>query len=468
MNENEMATENSMPEVQQRSSKKNLKIIIGGLLVVALIAVGLVFGYQKLNANPTGIYKKAINNVYEGLNNALKEAEKNSFNEFDLSKDSYVADVDVKLTSSMEELKGFSGLNYNFSVGLDYSKELASVDASIKENGSSVISAALLLKDKVAYLKSADLFSKVISLGEMDIFGEIDLDELAQLNINYDDMEYVLKEMKTILINSLDKNKFETAKEKITIEGKEYNANKVTYVLDKENMERTSKYIKEEMLKNEKLLQTLANLSQTSVDEIKEELNKDTNVSYDSGKVILYTTGMNKIIAGSILDNENNEVITFNDAEHLNITAIMDEIKIEYKEIDKNKSNVLIYQDEEEIANLEMAETANGYYVDFKVTVEGVTLKGSLALSNIKRDNNKMSADFKFNIDSTILGKKVDVTLEGNYTIAKKSVDTFDTTGSVSMDNISAEEMTNAYSKLSEVMEKLGLNQFMGTDTEEF
>ena len=206
------------PPENQVNKKRKWNFIIGGILVLLAIAIGLFIGYQKLNSNPVAIYKNAINGVYDILKDSLDELEKNTIKEVDVNKPIEL-DLTAKLESNMEQLKNFSGLNYHVNMGLDYNKKLANINLGIAEENSKLIDVLISAIDKNLYIKSDDLFDKVVSIGEYDIFKELSLEELetTKINVNYNDLDYVLKKMKTIIIESLDKDKFVLEEESIKI-----------------------------------------------------------------------------------------------------------------------------------------------------------------------------------------------------------------------------------------------------------
>ena len=261
---NQLNENNGRDQAQNKKSK--WKFIIGGLFIVIAIAIGLYIGYQKLNSNPTVIYKNAINGIYGALNNSIEEAKKNTTN-LDIKKEPFTLNLNAKLESNMKKLKSFSGLEYNLSFGLDYSKEKGNLGLGIKDGNDSIINVLASVVNDTAYVKCDELLNRVINVGEFKFADNFDFSQVNTTNINYDNIEYILKSFKNILIDSLDVNKFTITNETIKIGNKEYDAKKVLYKLDKENLERTAKFIVDKMSNDEKLLQNIADLTNSEVKE---------------------------------------------------------------------------------------------------------------------------------------------------------------------------------------------------------
>lgn len=468
MNENNLGVIGEAPTVHQGKNKKSRKkFIIGGVLVLIAIAIGLYFGYKKLNSNPMSIYKNVINETYEALSDLVKEA-KDKEMDINIESDPFVLSMNATLNSSMPELKSFSGLNYDLMVGMDYKEKKANFGVGLSENNSAIVKALMSFVNKNAYLKSDEIFNKVIDLGEVDLFSEMNLDEIFKVNgeavkFSYSDIEVILSEMRTIIINSLDKDKFELQEETIKVDNKDYNAKKVIYNLDKENMNRTIKFICDEILKNDKLLNALVKISGVDKDELKNALKDAREEEYtgEYAKTVLYTNKLNDIIAGSLIVDEE-EIVKYtenNDKTKVVIkeeqVSIVIEEKDDYVSVKMSESNT-------EIMSLEIYENNDDIKVLFEANVEGTKVSGSIETKNVKVNKTKASGDFKLSLKTSVLEKDIDVSLDGKYSLEKKAIETINPSGSVKLENLSENEMMEAYTKISNIAEKLGLAGLLG------
>jgi len=459
MNENELVT----LEQKEKNKKGKAKFLIIGTLVIIAIAVGLFFGYKKLNNNPMSVYKDAINNAYKSLSDALKENKNNSLDSIDITKDPVVIKADAKLESSIPELKNFTGYNYAIEMGMDYANKKMNVGLGVTENNNAILSLILSVIDKNIYLKSEELFNKVLDLGEEDIFGNLDLNSNFTVNGNnakfdYDNYSYILKELKTIIIDSLDKNKLSMEKENSTFK-------KAIYNLDKENMERTLKFIKERILKDDKLIKAIAESLGVTPDELKKSLNEEINMDgYNNAKISLYTDKLNNLTGGTIaIENEGT----------LEFECSKDKFKIEIKSED---TSIVINKDKKDVydisfseKNVEMVKIHFEKFDDenarvvYSLNIEGNIVTGNILIKNAKSTKDSMSFDMKITFNTTVLGKPIDFSLDGSYSIAKTDVKTLDSVGSVKIDSISEEEAMEIFTKLSTILERFGLSDLVSS-----
>ncbi|MCI9281568.1 MAG: hypothetical protein HFI49_04890 [Bacilli bacterium] len=471
MNENEISSETmelTSPKINQKEKnrKGKIKFLICGFLVVISIAIGLFIGYKKLNNDPMSIYRDSINGIYKKLNNALKESKNKNFTTLDLTKDPFIVDLKAKLDSNMPELKPFTGLDYHLNVGMDLANKKMNMGLDINENNNSLLNLVLSVIDKNIYLK---LYDKILDLGEEDIFGNMNIETYFKVNGNnakfdYDNYIYILKEIKTIIIDSLDKNKFKMEETKITLNTKEYKVKKAIYNLDKENIERTIKFINSKILKNEKLLKTIAESIGLKEEELKEKLNEEVNTNnINDIKINLYADKLNNTIAGSV-ETENEEIIKFDCIDkETNFVIAKDNQKLTVT-VEKNNNIVITFAEEyRELFKITIEENNKNYKIPFTFNVEGNTINGILELNNISETKESSSIDFVFSLNTTIASEKIDFKIDGNYKISKTDISTIDPTGSIKIENISEEEAMEIFEKLNSLFTKFGLNDLAGS-----
>lgn len=467
---NEMQLENNLNggEInhKERNKKGKVKFLIIGFLVIIAIAIGLFVGYKKLNNDPMGIYKDSINSVYKTLSDALKENKKNSLDNFDIRKDPFVIDLKAKLTSDMPELKNFTGLNYHLNTGMDLANKKMNIGLDIEDNNTFLLNALVAVLDKNVYLK---IFDKVLDLGEEDVFGNMDIDSYFKVNgadakFDYDNYNYILKEMKDIIINSLAKDKFKMEDATITINNKEYKGKKAIYNLDKENMERTLKYIKDSILKDDKLIKALAESTGITTEELKESLREDIDMTgYTNSEINLYTDKFNELIAGSIVTNEE-EIIKFDCVNNeINFTLEADNQVLKVIK-DKNDKIVITFtEDNNQLFKITFEGNDKEFKMPFTFNIEGAIISGTVELKNIKVTNDSISADLIFSLNTSIANKKIDFAIDGSYSLKKTELDNIDTTNSIKIDNLSEEEAMEIFNKLNTLIERFGLEDLVGS-----
>ena len=443
---------------ETKPKKKKGKIIVIILLLLIAIAIGLYVGIQKLTTNPMSIYKSAINETYDLVDNFLEEQLKNAM-QVDLSKEPVLVNSNFTLTSNMDELSALSDYEYNLSVGLNIPEEQMNLSLGLADDNGKIIDLLLAFINNRAYLQSDELYDQVLDLGltEMD-FSSLNLD--TTISYDYDTLHVILSKMKNILINSLDKNKFTVEEETITIDDKEIDAKNYAYLLDQENMERTINYITEEMIKDEELMDALATVTALSKDELTEALQEEIDYSdYTDITINLYTNNKNEIIAGNVTEqesalirftNQDNEFALFIGDEYTNFTVdkIDNVIDIAYNEYG------------EEILSLSLTNDDNTQKIEINVYDYGDTYTYGLELSNVEESENTCYADFKLDFYMESYEEEISFELDGNFELEKSELESIDTTNSVDIETLTEEQALVFYENLLNVLERLGLSSY--------
>ena len=135
--------------------KANNKFIIIGIVVAVLLIAGIggLFGYKSYVGKPINLFSGAIESVYEDVSEYLTNTET-----FDITKESFVLNGDVKLDSNIPGMEDYTKYTYDFNVGMDLKNKKFQLGASMDDGSKEVIGAILYYLDKTAYLVS-DLFT---------------------------------------------------------------------------------------------------------------------------------------------------------------------------------------------------------------------------------------------------------------------------------------------------------------------
>lgn len=454
------------PNDQIKNKKRKKKLIVGGILILIAIAIGLYIGYQKLNSNPISIYKNGINDLYSSLNDALKETRENSIKDLDIANDPFEVSIDMKLDSNMEELKNFTGLNYAFQMGIDNKNQIYNLGLGIKENNDSIISGILSVNSNHLYLQSKEVLDKVLDFGEIealeDLFFQSSLTiEDNQINYSSEDFDYILKEMKNILIDSLDKKYFTMEEATITIDKKEYKTKKVTYLLNKENMERTTEFVRDQILKDEKLLQAIANLFGMTSSELETNLKEELDYSdFSDIKIVLYADMFNNVMAGDITVDKI-EILHFENKNLFNMTITIDEDEMLIQEEEKT-INIEFYENDIKLMKLKInKDNSKNSKIEYEINVEGVNINGVFEISDINVTDTSYKSNLKITVNVDFLGEEINLSLDGTIALEKKDIEAIDSSNSKSIDQLTEEDYLNIYSKLQTVLEKLGISDLL-------
>ncbi len=455
MNEEVKVPESVNPTLNK---KRKWKFLIGGLIFVIALAIGLFIGYNKLNSNPYVIYKDTINDIYKSLNKVLDESKKEALN-IDVLNEPINIRAQAKLNSDMEELKLLNNLNYELQLGMDYKNKKGAVNLGISDDDSPIVKLLLTLANKKLLLKSEELFDKTIDFGEADVFKSINLDEISNVSYDAKTIDTILVKEKNIIIDSLDKDKFKLENTKIKLDNKEQKVKKVTYVLDKENMERTLKYIVRETKKDEELLEALGKILGISGDEVKDKL--DTvldNKEYVDFNIILYVNMLNDVVAAE-LEKDGEILIKYenvHDLFKLNIGG--EEATDGMLEITEEKEDILVkLQDGTEKLELKIGKDEDNKNINFDIDVEGLVANGYLKLSNQKYSKAKYSGNFEFKVEGKADKQDFDLKLTGSISIDSNKLPEIDDKNTVYYEDLSESDMAKIYNNLINIAKKFNL-----------
>ena len=423
------------------------KIIIGILIIVAIAAIAGFIGYKTYTSSPYNLFKSAINSGYSEFSNMLKIAKENTF-EYDLENETIKLNGNVKFDTNIDELKDFTNYTYSFNTGLDVKNKKIELGLGISENSDKLIELLAYVLDNKAYLKSEQLFDRIIYADAED---EIDFDSYVYENdfeVNYDDLDYIVKKVKDYAINSIDKEKLSKESVEITINGEKLKVNSNSYNLDAETMKNTIKSIIDAMLEDKELIEKLVNLSGTTEDEVKSTLEeaKDVDLStYEDSIINIYTKGFANTIVGFSIYSDGEEVLFYSD--YNNITKwelynveVNSEEAFTTIECEGDVCNINIGDDSDylklKITNENDKKTTIDY--DFSFASYDIKVNGTVTFEQVEKTDKKMSAKVDFSVKANIAGEEFtfDVNLDANMEIGAKI-------GDVNTNNaINAEDLT--------------------------
>ena len=437
--------------------KKRKKFIIILILIIIAIAVGLFLGYKRLTSNPLSIYKKVINETYDLANNFLEENVKNTMS-INLKEEPLTINTSFTLDTNMEELKALKNYEYQLSIGINPSKEQMNLSLGLSDENENILSLLFAFLNDRAYMKSDELYSEVLDLGisELD-FSELQIEEGFY---TYEDIDITLSKMKTLLINSLDRDKFLTSEETINVNSKKIKAKKFTYLLDKENMERTINYIREEMIKDEELMEALSHIIGLSTSELEDALTEEIDYSnYEDIYINLYTNGGTKVIAGNIGTKED-AIIRFTNQDDIFNMFIGDEYTNFTIKNENNITDIAYNEYDEEIFALTITWEEETRKLELTMDDYGDELNMIIEVSNMKYSQNSISEDIVLKYNMNSYGEEISFELAGNLEITKEELESIDVENSVNINTLNEEETQLIYDNLMNVLDKLNLSNY--------
>lgn len=437
-----MDNEVIISEEKPKNGKRNF--ILVSIFVLIALCIGLFVGYKKvIDVDGATILKNSIEDGYKGVSKVLEKNKNESLN-FDILNEAFTVNLTGKINSNVEEIEMLNDLTLDLGVGLNYKNKEAVVKATVKNDVKNVDLDMVFLNNK-GYLKSDEIFDKVLILGEYDLFKEMDLSSLNSGNlVNLDDLDYLVKRFKDIVLANILKKDVVTTKEDFTIEGKEYSGKKIVWHLDEEFVNR---FI-DTVASDQELLNILTKLTEKDANDIKEYLNekKNTEVNQD---LVFYANSFGKILAGSIKSEE----VTFS------FTNLNDEIKGEIRDKDATLNFVLngenfsfkYTEDNEEVMNLEKKNND----LSIKINADGNDI--ALELKNMKNSKKEASADIKLSVDANNDEEQINLVVTGSISIKVENLNIMNVSDAVLVDDLSEEEQMTLIENLMNVLKDFGL-----------
>ncbi len=409
---------------REPENKKKIPILAIVVLVALVVGVFAVYKiYRGLSENPTDIIKKVIDNTYEEFSSNLKKV------------DEQKGDIDimlepVKIKGELEfNDKSYEGLDkekVTFELGLDYKNKLASGMGSVLRDGTSLGDAAIYLKDDKLYMKSNTFFDNIYLIGEQRFDELFDFSDLVEINDeelpSVEDIDYVVKEFKDILVNSLDSKKMIKDKVSIDINGKTVSVDKITYKIDAESTKNLANALIDNTVKNASLIKKLAEMTGASEDEIKNSLNEskveDTSDLEDiDSDFVIYTKGIKRTVVGLELTSSEGKIVYSNYEDDMKIVIEMEGFKVEVNSVKKKETyEIEALYNGQKVASLTVREANESKIdLDYDINIEGVRAKGLLKIAFNNVDSKKADGGIRFTLDGEADGEEFGYSLDLSF-----------------------------------------------------
>ena len=311
-------------------------------------------------------------------------------------------------------------MKFNLTTGMDYKNKKLEMGLSYLEDNNKILDVLMYVLDKNAYAVLKDIYSNPIKINTEDI----DLDEILNNKLSAEDTEFIAKEFKNILIESLDMNDFKKSSDTITLNGSETKVNKISYVLDDAKAKKLINNIIDNTLKNNELINKLAEITDEDAETLKQGL-KDSKIESDNilnGKTInysIYTKGVKDDFVGmdiELPENSNIKIRKNNDNTTVSANISGVSIMLTIKEESKEKATI-----------------------DMKINVAGEEITGTAAIENKEID--EKNSESKMTMSITYQEQTVGLTLNMKQQIGA-DIANVDITNAKAMEELTEEEMT--------------------------
>lgn len=444
----------------EERNKKNKKILLGLALsvIIILVITFLIFYHTKTLA--VEIYKNTINEVYTKLDTKLLLL--SNIENINTKEDPVNTNLNLKLNTNIEDYAKFNNTELNLSTYIDYKAQEEIIQFDLNNPNETIIKGVLSLLDGKEYLKSNEIFEKTLFLSELDLFNNISPAlEINGNDINIEELRYILKSLKDISINSLNKNKIKTTNKTITINTKEYKTTKYTYILDEKNIKRTTKFITNKILNDKELISYLAKLFNMDEDEITKELisieaSIKNSEELKTQTYSIYISG-DKVISFEIEEDET--LLNFSEVDdYFEFTMTGESYKLKiYKDIDDIKFT-FIEKNKELLSGLIKYDDKT-FKIETTIYSLGIPLTLTFEIDNIINEEKNTSFDISLGMEMTLFTEMFYLRLDGKCStgIGETKPD-IDVTDAVNINTLTNEELENIMNNFNIILEKFNID----------
>ena len=298
--------------VGEAMPKKKNKALKWTIIIVILVSLGLLgyfviypYVYRTYMANPKNVYDAVVKESFKQISNTVTETIHTRS----------IYDLQFSFDSNVESLQDYIGYTYGVNIGAD--PDDSSIQTGITIKG----------KDNVehsyySYVKDKKEYKRLSTYRELIYAGEANMKDKSNLQISYEEILKIASKMDSTKINylvtkvgdlvagSISADKLIKEDASITINGQVTKVISNKYTVNNEVISNTLAYIKDGILKDDKALEILVELTGTEKDQLKrqiEEINtKVTPLKSDENIVIsIFTAGLkNEIVGYELSDNK--------------------------------------------------------------------------------------------------------------------------------------------------------------------
>lgn len=279
-------------------SKIMKKAIIFIVIILVIGSVGYFVGmpiYKKyINSKPKIIFDKTVEYVSDKMINVIDD--------FNLGNNSLFADVSFRVDNNEEEL---SENLFGYSLGVE-PKRYENFLYLEKDSSSYGINELFNDGDSYTNFSTSDKYLEMKENSIDKVYNKYSKYLDSVLDVSNDDLRYVVLKERDI-IKSLLLNEYITSiKSEIEINGETLNVVKNSYVIDKNNIKKIQKKYYDEVIKDDKLVKVLAEISNLTVKEYKSKLSDMVDSEIDEDYKLafnIYTVDGIKVVGFDIEKN---------------------------------------------------------------------------------------------------------------------------------------------------------------------
>ena len=290
-------------EKERKDSNNKKFLVIGSCIAIVLIVLGVLgyFLFKGASTSPKDVFTTAIKTVYKTYNENLDKMNVDkSGSTISIKTDLKSTDEDV---NKILEIVNAIGINMNY--GVDITNKTMHFELDSTYNDKDLLAFAMDIKNENAYVELKDIYDKTIVA---PVEGFNDLFE----NYNVEDYKTVLENIYSALEKSLKEEYFTSEETTITSDGKDVKVTSNNLVLNEKNLKEIVLSLTTS-LNNDEFITSLANITKTDKEEIKEaleELQTEDFTIDETLTISIYTKGMQHEFMGIEMKDESKNVIS--------------------------------------------------------------------------------------------------------------------------------------------------------------
>lgn len=425
----------------KKKKNKGLLVFIG--LVVAVLLglliyfVAFPFVIKTFLNDPKNIFDVTITNLTKSINTNVNS----------VFYDKAIYSISLDLDTNIEALDTFSGYNYTGRIGIDPTNEFFEYSYGVKDQYDKDYSYASYIKNGKVYERYST-YDGLLFLGQLDDYKNNQLKEFFEeyrdtiKQYGQDNSNYLINKISVLFIESIDSNKLVKEDASISINNKFIKTINNKYILDKENLQRTKKYIIEGLMNDEKSLEIISNATGMTQAELKLDMIEEADAPITSDEEIvlsIYTYGANSEIVGIEIQQAQEFKLQyfFKDGNFNTFIYTKSVINNETTEKTYNidgvrigdTTNVTMMSDNKKYITLKITDIENGKSIDYNLHEElfadeynaqvVTAIAGNLTYKNDLNDKrNKYTIDFSIKNKDDYLKTSIVATIDWNSEVA--------------------------------------------------
>jgi len=300
--------------------------------IPVIIVLGVLGAYYYAT-NPLTVLTKTINTTYEKINQMIKENEKTD-------KININGNLTFNTNANLLEYESLKDYTYNFNLGIDSTQKILKLGLGMYDQNQNIIDASLYQIEKKQYLESKKIYPNLLELPEVETF--TDFESFNQNNYSSEDIKIILKKLKDALISTLDEKYISREKKDIKIQNNTIKATKITYLLNKENQERTTHLLKDKILNDGELVEKISKFLNKTIEETKKEIQTNLdNFKYEEDiEINLYTESLKQNVVKIEIESSTEKILTIENYKNNQSINIDNTIKLDILNMSDEKKEI--------------------------------------------------------------------------------------------------------------------------------